>query len=50
MIITPAADLMAGKLAREYARYQLSFLTVHPDRRTIRQVLSGNHSNVRTWG
>lgn len=50
MIITPAADLMAGKLAREYARYQLSFLTAHPDRRTIRQVLSGNHSNVQTWG
>ena len=50
MIITPGADLMAGKLAKEYARYQLSFLSAHPDRRTIRQVLSGNHSNVRVWG
>ena len=50
MIITPGVDLFAGKLAREDARYQLSFLTAHPDRRTIRQVLAGNHSNVRTWG
>lgn len=50
MIITPGADSAAEKLAREYARYQLSFLTTHPDRRTIRQVLAGNHSNVRAWG
>lgn len=49
MIVTPGADLLAAKLAKEYARYQLSFLTKHPDRRTIRQVLSGNHSDVVSW-
>lgn len=46
MIVTPGADALAAKLAREYARYQLSFLTEHPDRRTIRQALSGNHPFV----
>lgn len=49
MIVTPGVDLIAAKLAREYARYELSFLTTHPDRRTIRQVLAGNHSDVVTW-
>ena len=50
MIVTPGADAIATKLAREYARYQLSFLTEHPDRRTIRQVLSGNHAFILNRG
>ena len=48
-IITPGADSIARKLARKYARYQLSFLSTYPDRVTIRRALATNHSCVNAW-
>lgn len=45
-LFTPGAGEMAAKLAREYARYQLSFMTENPDNRSIHLTLAHNHGNV----
>ena len=46
-IFTPDAGALASKLAREYARYQLSFMTENPDRRSVALALANNHGNVK---
>lgn len=43
---TPKAEYLASQLAKEYARYQLSFLTKNNDSRSIRLTLANNHANV----
>lgn len=45
-ICTPQALSLAQKLATEYARYQLSFLTDNSDTASIRLTLANNHANV----
>lgn len=45
-IVTPKAYELANKLATEYARYQLSFLTENTDRVAMRLTLANNHANV----
>lgn len=46
VIFTPRAVRLASKLAKEYARYQLSFLTENRDHRDIRLTLAHNHADV----
>lgn len=46
-LFTPSAGLLAAKLAREYARYQLSFMTENPDPQSVRLTLANNHGNVQ---
>lgn len=46
-IVTPAAGAAATGLAKEYARYQLSFITANPDPRSIRLTLASNRGNFQ---
>lgn len=46
VVVTPQADLLAFKLAKEYARYQLAFLTGNRDTRKIHLTLAQNHAGV----
>lgn len=46
VIFTPKAERLASKLAKEYARYQLAFLTENRDDRDIRLTLAQNHADV----
>ena len=45
-IVTPIAQKIASELAKEYARYQLAFLTKNRDLGSIRLTLANNHANV----
>lgn len=45
-IFTPRANELASKLAREYARYQLAFLTGNRADRSIRLALAQNNAEV----
>lgn len=45
-IVTKNAYNLANKLATEYARYQLSFLTENRDTAAMRLTLANNHANV----
>lgn len=46
LVITPSVYSLAQKLATEYARYQLSFLTENSDTAAMRLTLANNHANV----
>jgi hypothetical protein len=45
-VVSPAAGAAAAGLAKDYARYQLSFITANPDPRCIRLTLAGNRSSM----
>lgn len=45
-LVTPKAYALADGLAKEYARYQLSFLTENKDRAAMRLTLANNHANI----
>lgn len=45
-IVTPMAHKLASELAKEYARYQLAFLTKNKDLGSIRLTLANNHANI----
>ena len=45
-VFTRKAYSLAQKLAKEYARYQLSFLTTNSDVESMRLTLANNHANV----
>lgn len=45
-IFTPSTNTLAFKLAKEYARYQMSFLTRNKSSEDIRLTLAQNHSDI----